>query len=80
VLARTAIAVAALVALGEPAVSNDGQWALQWGHQLAHGQLPDFGEARVSTPHPLTNLLATLLAPLGFDVASWAWEWIMLAA
>ncbi len=47
-------------------VGYDSVYALIWGRQLSHGQLPDFYEVIGSpTPHPLLNVVTAVLAPLG---------------
>ncbi len=43
----------------------DLAYALLWGDQLFHGQLPAFASAYAPTPHPLANLVGLLVAPLG---------------
>jgi hypothetical protein len=40
-------------------------WSLVWGQQIAHLTTPDYQAVGASTPHPLTNLVGVLLAPLG---------------
>jgi hypothetical protein len=61
-VAAALIAVATLIAVlavwGTPWVTNDSLWALAWGGELVHGHAPSFAEPGVSTPHPLTNLIA----------------------
>ncbi|CAA9525713.1 MAG: hypothetical protein AVDCRST_MAG67-3574 [uncultured Solirubrobacteraceae bacterium] len=49
---------------GPGLVNYDTLYALVWGRQLAHGELPDLEVAIAPTPHPLANLAATLLSPL----------------
>jgi hypothetical protein len=63
--ALAVLALAARVLLGPATVGYDGQWALLWGRDLAEGARPDMGGAFAPTPHPLVNLVATALAPLG---------------
>jgi len=43
----------------------DTIYALVWGRELAHGLSPDYGAALPPTPHPLTDLLGLVSAPLG---------------
>jgi hypothetical protein len=40
-------------------------YSLLWGQDIARGELPRFGG--VPTPHPLSNVVATFLAPAGAD-------------
>src|SRR5215218_2454806 len=49
---------------GTGLANYDTLYALVWGRQLAHGDIPDLEVAIAPTPHPLLNLAATLLAPL----------------
>ena len=56
-------AVLALLA-GPGLVNYDTLYALVWGRQLAHGEIPDLEVAIAPTPHPLANLGAMLLSPL----------------
>jgi hypothetical protein len=49
---------------GPGLVNYDTLYALVWGRQLAHGTAPDLEVAIAPTPHPLANILATLLSPL----------------
>jgi len=59
------VGAAALRLLAGPGLVNyDTLYALVWGRQLAHGDLPDLEVAIAPTPHPLANLAATLLSPL----------------
>src|SRR5918997_1844371 len=59
------VGAAALRLLAGPGLVNyDTLYALVWGRQLAHGDIPDLEVAIAPTPHPLLNLAATLLAPL----------------
>ncbi|HEV2786570.1 MAG TPA: hypothetical protein VGV67_09300, partial [Solirubrobacteraceae bacterium] len=56
---------AALRLLAGPGLVNyDTLYALVWGRQLAHGEIPDLEVPIAPTPHPLANVAATLLAPL----------------
>jgi hypothetical protein len=43
----------------------DTVYALVWGRGLAHGASPDYGSALPPTPHPLTDLIGLVAAPLG---------------
>ena len=47
-----------------PHMGYDASWSLLWGRQLAAGRAPAFEAAGAPTPHPLANLVSTLLAPL----------------
>lgn len=59
------VGAAVLRLLAGPGLVNyDTLYALVWGRQLAHGELPDLEVAIAPTPHPLLNLGATLLSPL----------------
>ena len=59
------LAVMAWLVYGLGFVGYDGVYALIWGRELEHGRLPDYDLAGSPTPHPLPNLVAALLAPLG---------------
>lgn len=50
---------------GSPTIGYDTFYALTWGGQLANGELPQYEVAHGPTPHPLANLVAVVLAPLG---------------
>lgn len=52
------------LAAGPGLVNYDTLYALVWGRQLAHGEMPDLEVAIAPTPHPLLDLGAMLLAPL----------------
>jgi len=59
------VGAAALRLLAGPGLVNyDTLYALVWGRQLAHGEMPDLEVAIAPTPHPLLNLGAALLSPL----------------
>lgn len=59
------VGAAVLRLLAGPGLVNyDTLYALVWGRQLAHGELPDLEVAIAPTPHPLANLGAMLLSPL----------------
>lgn len=59
------VGAAVLRLLAGPGLVNyDTLYALVWGRQLAHGEIPDLEVAIAPTPHPLLNLGATLLSPL----------------
>jgi hypothetical protein len=49
---------------GPGLVNYDTLYALVWGRQLAHGEIPDLEAAIAPTPHPLLDLGAALLSPL----------------
>jgi hypothetical protein len=61
-LALTALALWVLV--GRGLVNYDTLYALVWGRDLAHGNLPDYDVGLAPTPHPLATLGGVLLAPL----------------
>lgn len=63
--ASLALAVAATLVYGRGYLGFDAGWAMLWGDQLAAGQLPDFHATGAPTPHPLANVAAALLSPLG---------------
>jgi hypothetical protein len=60
-------AVTAVLLLVFPAgfPNYDTIYALVWGRELAHGVSPDYGSALPPTPHPLTDLIGLVAAPLG---------------
>jgi hypothetical protein len=64
--AAAVLAGAAVLRLlvGPGLVNYDTLYTLVWGRQLAHGEIPDLDVPIAPTPHPLANLVATLLAPL----------------
>ena len=70
-----AAAVAAFVALlfGRVPLSFDTYFALVYGRDLAHLRAPDLELGVASTPHPLFDVVAALLTPLGegAEVALW---------
>lgn len=43
----------------------DTYYALIWGNEMAHFQLPDYDVFKTPTPHPIFNLYTMLLSPLG---------------
>lgn len=51
------------VAYGGGFANIDAMNSLVWGHQLAGGKLPDYVNG--PTPHPLSNIVALILSPLG---------------
>ena len=51
----------------------DAAYALLWGQELAHGHLPTLDAAYAPTPHPLANLVAAMLSPLGSAHADDGW-------
>jgi hypothetical protein len=53
------------VCLGVGFVNYDTLYSLVWGQQLAAGRLPTYRVPIAPTPHPLTELLGVVLAPLG---------------
>jgi hypothetical protein len=63
--ALMAVAAAALWALvGHGLVNYDTLYALDWGRDLGHGRLPDYGVPVAPTPHPLATLLGLALSPV----------------
>lgn len=78
--ALVALTAALWVLYGPTHVGYDGIWALIWGDDLASGRLPRFeAHWRASTPHPLTNAVTTLIAPLGRTAAPIAFDVISVA-
>jgi hypothetical protein len=43
----------------------DSYYQLLWGQELSNGRLPDYSVFRSPTPHPLSELVALVLAPFG---------------
>ena len=61
-----AVAAALWLVYGLGFVGYDSVYALIWGRQLSHGQLPDFFEAdRQPDPASAADAVTTVLAPLG---------------
>jgi hypothetical protein len=58
-------AVALRLICGVGFANYDTLYALSWGGQLARGETPAYGTAIAPTPHPLVELLGTILYPLG---------------
>ena len=69
-------AAAAWLMAGSGFANYDTAYALVWGADLAHGRLPDYDVPVAPTPHPLSNLVGLLLAPLGDDAET---AWVVLA-
>ena len=65
VAATVALALAMWAAYGSGSVGYDQLYSLLWGDDLAEGALPDYEAPRAPTPHPLSNLMGLVLAPLG---------------
>ncbi len=53
------------IGLGVGFVNYDTVYSLVWGQQIAGGRLPDYRVPIAPTPHPLTELLGVVVAPLG---------------
>lgn len=53
------------LAYGRPYLGYDALFSLVWGSDLAQGRTPVFDRPGYPTPHPLANVVAGLLAPLG---------------
>jgi hypothetical protein len=70
-LIATGTFLALLVAWGTPWLTNDSLWALAWGGELIHGKPPSLTEPGVSTPHPLTNLIAAGAHLFGATAGYW---------
>jgi hypothetical protein len=67
--ARLAVALAVLAAalwllVGRGLVNYDTLYALVWGRDLGHGELPDYDVPVAPTPHPLSNLAGLVVSPL----------------
>jgi hypothetical protein len=63
------LAGAIWLVFGHGFVQYDTFYALDWGHQLAHGEKPDYTAPLAPTPHPLATFLGFVLAPLGDGAA-----------
>ena len=72
--------VAGVVALALPYFdpSSDGRYALAWGDQIAHGNIPNF--PLQPARHPLEVGVATLLGPLGASAAFDVWTALFILA
>jgi hypothetical protein len=68
-MAIAGLGAAIWLLFGHGFVQYDTFYALDWGHQLAHGQTPDYSAPLAPTPHPLATLLGVVLAPLGDGAA-----------
>lgn len=71
-----AISVAATLLYAPGYVGYDSGWALLWGKQLAAGHAPSLTAPGAPTPHPLANVVALALSPLG-DAAAIAFTWML---
>ena len=79
--AAVALGVLARLAYGPGSLGYDAAWALVWGREAAHGTQPSFTAPVAPTPHPLANLLAVALAPLGEpESVVLALSWLSLGA
>lgn len=67
VVAIPLIAAVAWPLYGGGFVNYDAMWSLVWGDQIASLSQPSFEAPLAPTPHPLSNLVAVVLAPLGAD-------------
>ncbi len=61
----TGVCAALLILFPTGFPNYDTIYALVWGRELAHGVSPDYGAALPPTPHPLSDLLGMVTAPLG---------------
>jgi len=59
-----ALAAALWLLVGGGIVNYDTLHTLVWGRDLAHGRLPDYEAPYAPTPHPLSQVVGVLLAPL----------------
>lgn len=59
------LGLVSLALVGRGLVNYDTVYALVWGRELAHGQSPDLTVPLAPTQHPLANLVAVALSPLG---------------
>jgi hypothetical protein len=66
----TAIGAAVWLVFGHGFVQYDTFYALDWGHQIVHGQTPDSSAPLAPTPHPLATGLGVILAPFGDGAAA----------
>jgi hypothetical protein len=73
--------VAAFVAalFGRVPLSFDTYFALVYGRDLAHLRSPDLELGVASTPHPLFDVVAALLAPLGDGAELGLWLIVLLS-
>lgn len=67
VLATIALAAATWVIFSRAFLNYDTLYALIWGRDLAHGDLPDFEFALAPTPHPLAIAVGALASLFGTD-------------
>lgn len=75
VLAASALALAAALALGPAFLNYDTFYTLVWGADLLDGRRPVYDAPFSPTPHPLAMAVGAVLSPLG-DAA----EQVLLAA
>jgi hypothetical protein len=77
-----AIAVGVAVAIGliggHGLPDYDATFALIWGHDIAHGQAPDYTLPSRPAGHPLTTLVGVIGSPLGRDGAAELIRWVAL--
>ena len=73
------LALLVRVVYGGGHLGYDAAYSLVWGDELVSGDLPDYEVPFAPTPHPLMNVLAMPLAPLG-DGASKVLEALTLAS
>lgn len=65
IVATAVIGAAIWLAFGRTAFVNyDSAWSLNWARDLWHGMRPNLDRPFSPTPHPLSDLLAGVLAPL----------------
>jgi hypothetical protein len=64
-LALGALVVLAVFVVFQTYPNYDTYYTLVWGKELAHWRLPDYDVLRTPTPHPLSTLVAWLMAPFG---------------
>lgn len=69
-------AIGAWLIVGAGFANYDTAYAIVWGSDLAHGRTPDYTVPIAPTPHPLSNLLGIVLAPLGPAAET---VWVVLA-
>lgn len=82
-VAAALVGLVARLVIGPAHPGYDAAYALLWGRDLADGRLPALDAPVAPTPHPLTNLVGALLAPLGADgglTALAALSWVALGA
>jgi hypothetical protein len=73
------VALAVALLFGRVPLSFDTYFALLDGRDFANGRVPDFDLGVASTPHPLYEAVAALLAPLGEGAEPALWVLALLS-